>query len=291
VRVALAEFAPSLEISSHWRVSEPSRFARSPKAGKAGRFDYFVLKSAVTYLFINYEYPPLGGGAATASRNLALALKRRGNRVVVLTSAYERLRGILDEDGIIVIRVPALRQSIHRSSLLQMAAYLLSACGYVLQAAKRYEIDRVIAFFSIPGGVVARWLQLRQSIPYMISLRGGDVPGTEPKLSGFYRLLTGLRRHLFRNAHEIVAPSIGLKQLSEAADPFLVRVIPNGVDSAFFRPSEDHERAQLVLLFVGRLHWQKNVSALVFVLEAIRTRFGLPAVARIVGDGPERSNL
>jgi glycosyltransferase involved in cell wall biosynthesis len=243
------------------------------------------------YFLINYEYPPLGGGAATASKNLALALKRRGNRVVVLTSAYEQLRGISDEEGIIVVRVSALRRSLHQSSLLQMAVYILSACRHVVQAAQRYEVDRVIAFFSIPGGIVARWLQLCRSTPYLVSVRGGDVPGTEPKLTAFYRLLTGLRRHILRHASQIVAPSIGLKQLSENADPVSVRLIPNGVDLTFFRPSENPDPRQWVLLFVGRLHWQKNVSSLVSVLEEIRTRFGLLAVARIVGDGPERSKL
>ena len=243
------------------------------------------------YLLINYEYPPLGGGAATASKNLALALKRRGNRVVVLTSAYERLRGTLDEEGIIVVRISALRHSVHRSSLLQMAAYLVSACRHVAQVAQHYEVDHVIAFFSIPGGVVARWLQLCRSTPYLVSVRGGDVPGTEPKLLGFYRLLTPLRRHILRHARVIVAPSIGLKRLSEAADLVSVRVIPNGVDGTFFKPLEKRDPGRLVLLFVGRLHWQKNVSALVFILEEIRSRFGLPAVARIVGDGPERSDL
>jgi glycosyltransferase involved in cell wall biosynthesis len=244
-----------------------------------------------TYLLINYEYPPLGGGAATATRNLALALKRRGNRVVVLTSAYERLRGALDEDGVVIVRLPALRRSVHRSSLFQMAAYLLSACLHVVRAADRYEVNRVIAFFSIPGGAVARWLQLRRSTPYIVSLRGGDVPGTEPKLSGFYRLLTGLRRHILRHAREIVAPSIALKQLSEAADPVSVRVIPNGVDTAFFQPPASQKDVPLLLLFVGRLHWQKNVSALLGILEVIRLRRGLPAIARVVGDGPERSHL
>jgi glycosyltransferase involved in cell wall biosynthesis len=244
-----------------------------------------------TYLLINYEYPPIGAGAATASRNLALALKRRGNRVIVLTSAYERLRGESDEDGVVVIRIPALRRSVHRSSLLQMAAYMLSACRNVVRAADRYEADRVIAFFSIPGGAVARWLQLRRSTPYIVSVRGGDVPGTEPKLSGFYRLLTGFRRHILRHALAIVAPSIGLKQLSEAADPVSVRVIPNGVDTTFFAPATDQKHFPLILLFVGRLHWQKNVSALLSILDVIRSRFGLPAIARIIGDGPERLHL
>jgi glycosyltransferase involved in cell wall biosynthesis len=247
--------------------------------------------SMPSYLLINYEYPPLGGGAATACKNLALALKRKGNRVVVLTSAYERLRGESDEDGVVVIRIPALRRSVHRSSLFQMAAYLVSACHHVVGAADCYEVDRVIAFFSIPGGIVARWLQLRRSTPYIISVRGGDVPGTEPKLSGFYRLLTRLRRHILRHAREIIAPSIGLKQLSEAADPVSVRVIPNGVDPTLFAPPADQRHLPLTLLFAGRLHWQKNVSALLSILDVVRLRFGLPAIARIIGDGPERLHL
>jgi glycosyltransferase involved in cell wall biosynthesis len=82
-----------------------------------------------------------------------------------------------------------------------------------------------------------------------------------------------------------------LKQLSEAADPVTVRVIPNGVDTTFFAPPRDQKHLPLTLLFVGRLHWQKNVSALLSVLEVIRSRFVLPAIARVVGDGPERLHL
>src|SRR5215475_8606975 len=96
-----------------------------------------------TYLLINYEYPPLGGGAATASRNLAVALTRRGNRVIVLTSCLPRSGGGVrrsafgvwrlafggtsppggsDEEGVTVIRVPACRKSVHRSGIIQMTA-------------------------------------------------------------------------------------------------------------------------------------------------------------------------
>jgi glycosyltransferase involved in cell wall biosynthesis len=172
-----------------------------------------------------------------------------------------------------------------------MAAFLWSACRGVVRVAKHYEVDRVIAFFSIPGGVVARWLQLRCSTPYIVTVRGGDVPGTEPTLAHFYRTLTGLRRHIFRHALEIVAPSSGLKLLSEAADPVLVRVIPNGVDTAIFSPARDQKGWPLLLLFVGRLHWQKNVPALLKLLQVLRSVCRLPAVARMIGDGPERPKL
>ena len=247
--------------------------------------------SPMTYLLINYEYPPLGGGAATASKNLGDALIRSGNRVVVLTSAYRHLRGVSDEDGVTVIRIRAWRASIHRSGMIQMAAYIISGCCHASWIARKYRVDRVLAFFSIPGGAVARWLQYRRRIPYAVSLRGGDVPGTEPDLRLFYSLLTGLRRNILCYARYIAAPSAGLKQLSEMADPFPIRVIPNAVDCQYFRPEPQREHSALTLLSVGRLHRQKNVSRTLEILLAIRDQAGIPATARVIGDGPERQNL
>jgi glycosyltransferase involved in cell wall biosynthesis len=264
-----------------------------------------------TYLLINYEYPPLGGGAATASKSLAVALTRRGNRVIVLTSGLARWEGsssefrvrssefgvrsscgISDEEGVTVIRIPAWRTNVHRSGIVQMTVYLLSACWRVPRIAREYQVERVLAFFSIPGGVVARWLHWRLGIPYAVSLRGGDVPGTEPNLRFFYALLTGLRRSILRHARYICAPSEALKKVSEAADPFSVRVIPNGVDSDYFKPETAYAPSSLTLLYVGRLHApQKNVALLLKILRAIRDQYGIPGSARIIGDGPERRAL
>jgi glycosyltransferase involved in cell wall biosynthesis len=257
----------------------------------ASRYSYAPKRRTVTYLLINYEFPPLGGGAATASKNLAAALGRRGNRVVVLTSAYKHLCGVSEEDGITVIRVPAWRTSIHRSGVLQMTAYILSAAQRAPRVAQRYQVERVLAFFSIPGGVVARWLEYRRSIPYAVSLRGGDVPGTESDLRLFYKILTGLRRNIIRHARYVCTPSIGLKQLSERADPFTVQVIQNGVDCQYFKPGPRPEHPSLTLLSVGRLHPQKNVSLMLEILLAVRNQSSIPATARIIGDGPERKNL
>jgi glycosyltransferase involved in cell wall biosynthesis len=245
----------------------------------------------MTYLLINYEYPPLGGGAATVSKNLARALIRRGNRVIVLTSAYKQHQGASNEEGITVFRIPAFRRSIHRSGIIQMTAYILSAARYALRIAEDYQVERILAFFSIPGGVVARWLQKRRPIPYAISLRGGDVPGTEPGLRFFYIILTGLRRDILRRAQYVCAPSIGLKKLAESADPISVQVIPNGVDCDFFKPEPKTAESALSLLSVGRLHRQKNVLLTLKILQAIRNQFGIPATARIIGDGPERVTL
>jgi glycosyltransferase involved in cell wall biosynthesis len=117
------------------------------------------------------------------------------------------------------------------------------------------------------------------------------VPGTEPGLRLFYKMLTGLRRNIIRHAQYVSAPSIGLKQLAELADPFTVQVIPNGVDCEYFRPEPKPKLPLLTMLSVGRLHRQKNVQRMLEILLAIRNQFGTPATARIIGDGPERKNL
>jgi glycosyltransferase involved in cell wall biosynthesis len=244
----------------------------------------------MTYLLINYEFPPLGAGAANATKNLGAALARRGNRVVVLTSAYKDLCGVSEEDGVTVIRLSAWRTNLHRSGIFQMTAYILAASRQILRVAQKYQVERVLAFFSVPGGLVARWLHYRRSIPYAVSLRGGDVPGTEPGLRFFYKILTSLRRNILRHARTISAPSNGLKQLSELADPFPVQVIPNGVDYDYFEPGQA-EHSSLTLLSVGRLHPQKNVQRMLEILLAIRNQSGIPATARVIGDGPERQNL
>ena len=47
------------------------------------------------FLLVNYEYPPIGGGAATATEKIAQGLRMLGHEVTVLTAAFGNLRGVL----------------------------------------------------------------------------------------------------------------------------------------------------------------------------------------------------
>jgi len=241
------------------------------------------------YLFINYEYPPIGGGSATACQQIARAFIRRGHRVVVLTAGIGSLVGSIDEDGVTVVRVRALRKSVHQSGILEMLSYTLAASGEAIGLVKTHKIESTLTFFSVPGGIVGRWVHLRTGTPYVVALRGGDVPGTEPHLRFFYRIFQPLRHDIFQNARGILAPSQGLKELSEKTDPFPVQVVPNGVDTELFRPDPTRRTNVPCLLSVGRLHAQKNVGYLLNLVSQIRSKTAV--TARIIGDGPERSRL
>ncbi|MCI0654906.1 MAG: glycosyltransferase, partial [Methylococcaceae bacterium] len=162
-------------------------------------------------LLINYEYPPVGAGAANATWYMARELAALGHTPTVLTARFHELNGWSEEDGVRVYRCAALRGRRDRSSLIEMASFLLSAFLVLPRIARRSQAQGVIVFFSFPSGPLAWWAHRRWKIPYVVSLRGGDVPGAEPGLARMHRLRAPLRRRLLREARRVVATSEGLK--------------------------------------------------------------------------------
>ena len=78
-----------------------------------------------------------------------------------------------------------------------------------------------------------------------------------------HRLLAPLRRLIFRKSVAVVANSPGLKEMSERVDPYPVQVIPNGVDTDFFSPSEiveDVKHRPFAFLFRGPFSDCRRIS-------------------------------
>ena len=78
-------------------------------------------------LLINYEFPPLGGGAANATFNIGKCLSANGHNIFVLTSAFKDLKGWRHEQGMTIFRCKAIRKKIGQSSILEMISYIISA--------------------------------------------------------------------------------------------------------------------------------------------------------------------
>jgi glycosyltransferase involved in cell wall biosynthesis len=244
-------------------------------------------------LLVNYEYPPLGGGAANATLFMGKALAALGHEPTVLTSALAGLPQDSHCDGVHVHRIPAFRRAADRSNPWEMASFLASALWSAQRVARAAKTEAVITFFTIPCAPVGWLLNRRMGVPYIVSLRGGDVPGHVPGINAVHRLIAPLRRAVLRGACAVVANGPGLARLSERTDPVSVRVIPNGVDTTLFRPAEAGERKEVSefrILFVGRLHEEKNVA---IVLEAVAALHRGRSAIRVdlVGDGPQRRQL
>jgi glycosyltransferase involved in cell wall biosynthesis len=248
---------------------------------------------AVNILLINYEYPPIGGGAGNATMFIARALQRLGHRPTVLTSAYREQTGVQHDNGVTVHRLNVRRRETNRASASEMFSFTRAALREAPAIATRSDTEAVIVFFTLPCGPVALRLHRLRGLPYIVSLRGGDVPGLVPEIAWQHWLLTPLRRSVLRSARAIVANDPGLADLSTEADPFPVEVITNGVDCEFYRPRPQPKAsgAPTEVLFVGRFHRQKNLPFFLEQLAQLNATSPNGWRLSLVGDGEERLAL
>ncbi len=240
-------------------------------------------------LIINSEYPPIGGGAGNASANLARSLAEIGHDVLVLTARFSDLPRVEKRDGVTIHRIPALRRKQERSGALEQAAFILSASLWILGRARQIRPNATLAFFGMPSGAVAWLLKKFYRIPYVVSLRGGDVPGFRPYDFKTYHKLIGPFLHIiWHGASAVIANSKGLRDLALAFDSNIeIPIIPNGVDSSRYAV-EDREWSPPRILSVGRVVHQKGLD---LGLRALAQLKDLDWEWYIVGDGPQTTSL
>lgn len=250
-------------------------------------------------LVLNYEYPPLGGGAGVATAALAHGLVERGVAVDVVTASAgpdaerrgtaREVEGAAD-GGLRVYRVRSRRIGVHEAGMIGAASYLINALPLVRQLLRAHRYDAVHVFFSLPTGAMLPLLNLRGAA-VVVSLRGSDVPGYDPYNLGMqraHRLLLPLTRWIWRRADRVVAVCESLGRLtSHTCRGLTYSVVPNGVDLTLFRPTETprvRQTGRLRCLAVARLVERKGLGELIRAFAQLeRGRFEL----EIVGDGPD----
>ena len=244
-------------------------------------------------LILNSEYPPVGGGAGNASANLARCLTSQGFTVTVVTSRFGDLPRRERQDNLTVIRIPAWRSRQDRAHAWELTFFILSACIWTLRIVAGHrplKPNATLAFFGVPSGAVAYVLKLVHQIPYIISLRGGDVPGFRPYDFGVYhKLITPVLRIIWKKASVIVANSQGLRALALKFDSrFEIPIIPNGVDLNLYEKGNRDALSPPCLLSVGRIVHQKGIDLAMHALADMRD---LDWKWRIAGDGPQMESL
>ncbi len=251
-------------------------------------------------LMLNYEFPPLGGGGGQAHRSLLTQYAGRKDVTVdVLTSAAGReFRVEPFSDRIAIHKVGIRKKDLHRWSRGEVIEWLFKAKSHYRRLLRDGGYDLVHAFFGFPTG----WLCYRTAgrLPYVISLRGSDVPGCNTRLALEYKILGPLVfKPVWRQAARLVACSEGLKDRALRFMPSAdVEVIPNGVDLQRFSPGRTQPLGgepyaspkPLRLLTVGRLSLTKRLPLLIEMMELLR-RQGANVALTIVGGGALQREL
>ena len=243
----------------------------------------------MTILMLNYEFPPLGGGAGKITQYQSLELSRK-HKIIVVTTAFKDLPYHEKIDNIDIYRLPSLRKSIHRSNVVEMLSWLHHARKFCFEFLKFTRIDLIVAHFTLPCGELAYRIHKKLGIPYIVHSHGHDIPWFFPKQMWLYHVLTYFRiQRICRNASKTILLT---PQLKKIADKFTGKrhsdkniVIPNGIDVHAFPYNNTMQFDVFRIFFAGRLVEQKNPLLIIEALKLL-DKNDIPFEACIAGDGP-----
>jgi len=257
-------------------------------------------------LFLNYEYPPLGGGAANATRYLLREFNKYPELEVDLITAnvLEKKEKESFGDNITIIRLPVGKdgKNLHFQKLGELMRYYFSAAKEIRRLRRLKKYDICFSFFTLPCGLLA--YQFRKKIPYIVSLRGSDVPGYNPRFNLIYRIFKPLIKKIWIEAELVLANSRELARLAKKTLPELdLKIIYNGVDLKEFYPAQPSLNlslgkgekmevgGQIKILTVSRLTKRKGIDYLLGAIKKLRSDQKKKVKLTIVGEGEEKENL
>ncbi len=261
------------------------------------KFTYkiFHLSYLPKILIINYEYPPLGGGAGIVTKHLAERLASRGYQVHIVTTWFSGEPEFSSDGNLTVVRLKSRREVTYKSNPIEMLSWARHALKYFKQLPEEKLFDACLANFTMPGGLVAKYVKKRWNIPFAILSHGHDIPWFAPKqMLPWHIMAYPWIRDVMRCSSKNIVLTNDLKSI---ADKFVGTqeakkniVIPNGMLMDQYKSGFDSSKRVIQILFVGRLVEQKDPVTFIKACKAIND-LRIPVHYTMIGDGPLKSQV
>ena len=251
-------------------------------------------------LMLNYEYPPIGGGGSYACKSILQVFANKNLNVDLVTSSpsdyfeTETINGSVN-----IYKLPVNKKDIHYWTQQEILTYSWKAKQFIEKLLLKKKYDICHTFFGIPCGAVA--YLFKENLPYVVSLRGSDVPGFNNRFSFQYILLKPLINKIWSESSAVVANSEGLKELALESSPSQdISVINNGINISDFKPdtnfinnniTNNHtykKSKKLKIVCISRLIERKGIN---FLLEAIKKLKNKNIKLILVGKGKQENKL
>ncbi len=222
-------------------------------------------------LFFNYEYPPLGGGAGNATFYLLREFSKMPDLKIALVTSSADNQYHLEKAGenIEIHRLPIGKRNLnmHFQTNRELLIYSWKAFWFSKKLIKKQKFDLTLAFFGIPCG----YLAMKLGLPYVVSLRGSDIPFYNERFNILDKLFfRHLSRKIWRKASAVAALSRDSVELAQRTSKTQeISVIYNGINTEEFFPDPDKLSLEKTfnVLFIGRMIERKGMT---YLLEAIR---------------------
>lgn len=242
-------------------------------------------------LMLNFEFPPIGGGAANANYYLLKEFSKHHELEIDLVTSGLNGKVEIDQfsDNIKIYKLKINKQDLHYWRMSEVALWTWKAYWYAGELIKKKDYDLCHCWFGWPAGIIGYLLKKR--IHYIVALRGSDVPGYNERLKVWDKILFKfVSLIIWKNAKSVIALSNNLRELANKTfQKKHMQVIYNGVDTKKYtpviRPSDTFN-----ILFAGRLINRKGVIYLLKAFNEVYYKYKNCKLT-IVGGGLEKEDL
>ena len=245
-------------------------------------------------LVLNYEYPPLGGGAGAISKNIAEGLAALGHNITVLTTYYKDTEEDCIENGVRVIRLKSRRKDIFQSNIREMLSWMICARRFLKKHLQEEKYNLCFANFALPCGEIAYSMQEMFHLPYTVISHGHDIPWFFPEQMMWYHAACyhWIRKICMQSKRNYVQSDEMLTNINAFLGGTVAKnkLIYNGWNRDKFFPDESKRAKKFTILFIGRLVMQKDPMTFLKAINIAKSEIKDIEV-HIVGDGKMRQKM
>jgi glycosyltransferase involved in cell wall biosynthesis len=176
--------------------------------------------------------------------------------------------------------------------LFGAASYIVSAFFELMRLARAYKYDVYHFYFGLPTAILALYVHFVLRKPYIIALRGSDVPGyddTKWYMKPLHLVLRPLSRFLWKHASAVTVLSKNLQDLARVTQPNLDSVIiGNGVDDQRFPNHPLKDASPVRLISVCRMVPRKGLEYLIDAMDELKND---GVTLELVGSGQDEQRM
>ena len=194
-------------------------------------------------LMLNYEFPPIGGGAGNACYYMLKEFaKMKDIEIDLITSSDGKYKEEKFSRNIRIFKLDVDKKGIHYWKMAEIVRWTRKAYKLSKKLVQENNYDACHCWFGWPSGWIG--YKLRKKVPYIVALRGSDVPGYNPRLKFLDNILfSSISKKVWENARKVITNSSGLKELALKTKPDQhIDIIYNGVDTDEFKPKYNKNR-------------------------------------------------
>lgn len=241
-------------------------------------------------LLVNYEYKPQCGGAGLGTYNMAKMFAQMGHEVTLLIGWDYKFGEPEIIDGVDAHLIKIRKKNIHQSTPQGMLSFVAKGLKLINRITRKESFDIIQFYFSVPTGILKYGIY--GEIPYVISLRGMDIPGfRNDKYKALSEFTKRINHAVTKNAAAVTCLSAEAGKYFEKFSPDTeITIIPNAVDYNQYKTKEEYSNQVRKFVAVSRLTGFKNLDLMIKAFAKIHEKND-DVILDIYGEGKEQENL